>query len=105
MRSSKRHLPCTDHLHVIESTSVVQGASTSSSRLIRNRNVAPVDDKVLFERLWKGTFRAIVEASLQARDKEASSMAFRRNTLRSVVRLVSVATFLSPLPLPYTYIQ
>ncbi|KAG8187666.1 hypothetical protein JTE90_005518 [Oedothorax gibbosus] len=50
----------------------------SSGRVSR---AAPVDGKVLFERLWKGTFRAIVAASLQARDQPGP----RRNTLRSVV--------------------
>ncbi|GFY17329.1 uncharacterized protein TNCV_1091021 [Trichonephila clavipes] len=83
MRSSKRQFSSPD-LHVVESTSMIQGTSTSTSRISRTRNVPPVDDKILFERLWKGTFRAIVEASLQAR--ESNSLTCRRNTLRSVVR-------------------
>ncbi|XP_035214914.1 serine/arginine repetitive matrix protein 2-like isoform X2 [Stegodyphus dumicola] len=82
MRSSKKH-QARNELHFISAPAVVQG-STSMSRA-RSRNLAPVDDKVLFERLWKGTFRAIVAASLQARDKESNAISSRKSTLRSVI--------------------
>lgn len=85
MKSSRKHR---DELHVIESASSIQGSSSTVTRSTRSRKIARVDDKVLFERLWKGTFRAIVAASLQGRDKKSIPLATRRGTLRSVIRSV-----------------
>lgn len=96
MKSSRKQF-C-DELQMIESSSMVESSSSAVARSNRSRKAARVDDKVLFERLWKGTFRAIVAASLQAREKSCLPLAStsRRSTLRSVIRFVYIIVNFSP---------
>lgn len=87
MKSSRKQ-QSRNELHMIESASVVESSSSTVAKSNRSRKAARVDNKVLFERLWKGTFRAIVAASLQAQEKRCIPLAARRSTLKSVIRLV-----------------